>query len=108
MTETAMVAVHELIALLGRLAEPMGRAEAARSLAAAIGAREVVVLVGDAALGPLVPGAGFAPTRPPGPAGRATAADGTTLVALGGIREQAVAELLEASLPLVGAALRAE
>ena len=26
-----MVAVHEIIALLGRLAEPMGRAEAARS-----------------------------------------------------------------------------
>ena len=108
MTETAMVAVHELIALLGRLAEPMGRAEAARSLAAAIGAREVVVLVGDAALGTLVPGPGFAQTLPAGPAWRATAADGTTLVALGGIREQAVAELLEASLPLVGAALRAE
>src|ERR1700737_395718 len=108
MTETAMVAVHELIALLGRLAEPMGRAEAARSLAGAIGARGGVVLVGAGALGPLVPGPGFAQTLPAGPAWRATAADGTTLVALGGIRDQAVAELLEASLPLLGAALRAE
>jgi signal transduction histidine kinase/ActR/RegA family two-component response regulator len=131
------VTVHEIIALLGRLAEATRRAEAARSLAAAIGASEVVVLVSDADLGILVPGPGFAQTLAGGPAWRAllgsspvpgrkaarlppasgaepvealllTAADGTTLVALGGVHDQAAAELVEASLPLLGAALRAE
>jgi signal transduction histidine kinase len=109
MTERAIVTVHEIMALLGRMAEPTGRAEAARSLAAAIGADEVVVLIRDPARGILVPGPGFAQALPAaGPSWRATAADGTTLVALGGIRDQAAAELLEASLPLLGVALRAE
>jgi signal transduction histidine kinase len=109
MTERAIVTVHEIMALLGRMAEPTGRAEAARSLAAAIGADEVVVLIRDPGRGILVPGPGFAQALPAaGPSWRATAADGTTLVALGGIRDQAAAELLEASLPLLGVALRAE
>src|SRR4030088_643580 len=109
MTETAIVTVHEIMALLGRMAEPTGRAGAARSLAAAIGADEVVVLIRDPARGILVPGPGFAQALPAaGPSWQATAADGTTLVALGGIRDQAAAELLEASLPLLGVALRAE
>lgn len=123
--------------LLTRLAAREGRLEAAQTLAAHLGAEELLVFVEDTELGVLLPALGFPQTLPRGsewgllllssrkmaescgmlpspssgrvlPALCCTALDGSVLVILGGSPSVAEVRTVSLLLPLLGAAYRGE
>lgn len=127
----------EALRLAARLAGASGRAEAARALADALGCVEVLVFVSDPLTGKPLPAPGFPQTLPGGRAWRALVAeclergcatagvlspstgallpavarraeDGSALVLLGGLPDQAAIDDVLVVLPAVAAALSGE
>ncbi len=126
-----------LFELVGRLADPDGRAAAARALAQALGARDLVVFVRDEEVGALLPAPGFPQTLPHGeswqaflracrergshtgdlprldgkgpvPALGVAAGDEVALVLLGGDPPRETLDAITPLLPLLAATFRGE